>query len=232
MKIFRAMLLWAFSIVVVLSSPRSGRASMQCGGGGGDCPPSDGTICFVDCSCPSPIIVDPSGKGFQLTNAQDGVRFDMTGSGNPIQIAWTATGAENAFLALDRNGNGRIDSGKELFGNFTAQPASPNRNGYLALAEFDKPEFGGNGDGVIDSKDAIYPALRLWVDANHDGISQPEELFTLQEKGIVAINLSYKEALKQDRYGNEFRYRAAIGSSNPQPVRVSYDVFLVTGNRR
>jgi hypothetical protein len=75
----------------------------------------------------SPIIVDTNGKGFQLTSAQQGVRFDISGTGRPIQLAWTVPGSGNAFLALDRSGNGRIDNGKELFGNFTDQPQRRTR---------------------------------------------------------------------------------------------------------
>src|SRR6266404_342831 len=100
--------------------------------------------------CQSPIIVDLDGKGISLTSAANGVLFDMQGNGQPIQIAWTVPEAANAFLALDRNGNGRIDNGTELFGNFTTQPESNQKNGFAALAEYDKPENGGNGDGVID----------------------------------------------------------------------------------
>lgn len=180
----------------------------------------------------SPIIVDTTGKGFRLTSATGGVTFDMAGRGYPIQMSWTAPGSGNAFLALDRNGNGKIDSGKELFGNYTSQPPSDHPNGYLALAEFDKPEHGGNGDGIIDQRDAIFSSLLLWIDENHDGISQPSELYPLPELGVYSISLHYRDDKHLvDQFGNSFRYRAAL---NPDPQdgeskdgRWTYDVFFV-----
>src|SRR4029077_941104 len=139
-------------------------------GGGGTpkqhCPP--GVQPSVDNQCFSPIIIDVDGSGFQLTDASGGVKFDIFNSGTPVQMAWTASGSTNAFLVLDRNGNGFIDNGAELFGNFTPQPESSQPNGFLALAEFDKPENGGNGDGIIDSRDEVFSRLRLWQDINHN----------------------------------------------------------------
>lgn len=203
-----------------------------CCGGGVTC--SAGWICdpgVCGCTRASPIIVDTTGKGFRLTSAAEGVVFDILGSGQPVKMAWTAAGSGNAFLALDRNHNGRIDSGKELFGNVTEQPESPDPNGFLALAEFDKPENGGNGDGIIDKRDAVFSHLLLWIDENHDGISQPNELHTLPELGVFSLGLHYRDDKHSfDQYGNWFHYQAAV---NPDPRdgeskdgRVTYDVFF------
>ncbi|HEX8423308.1 MAG TPA: hypothetical protein VF634_07850, partial [Pyrinomonadaceae bacterium] len=201
-------------------------------GGGLSCP-SEWTWDGCQCVPTSPIVVDIAGDGFRLTGAQAGVNFDINGNGIPEHISWTSANSDDAWLALDRNGNGMVDSGLELFGNFTPQPippASEERNGFLALAEFDKPRKGGDGNGVINDKDAIFSSLSLWQDTNHNGLSESQELHTLQALGLAALDLKYKESKQTDRHGNQFKYRAKVNDARGAQVgRWAWDVFLVNG---
>jgi hypothetical protein len=170
----------------------------------------------------TPIIIDISGHGFDLTDLAGGVTFDIRGDSKPVLCSWTTADSGNAFLCLDRNGNGTIDNGSELFGNYSPQPHSNNSNGFLALSVFDD-----NHDGVIDSRDAIFSHLLLWQDTNHNGISEPGELHSLASLGVESISLDYHLSMRTDRFGNRFRYQAAINTAD-HADHWCYDVFLLT----
>lgn len=215
--------------------------------GGGGCPDGEfppecdpgQSIDFDNCCCvaynggpclSSPVLVDVLGNGFKLTDVVGGVTFDITDNGNPQKVSWTVAGSDDSWLVLDRDGNGRIDTGTELFGNNTPQsPSNVGKNGFLALGDFDKIQSGGNSDGVITQSDAVFSSLRLWQDANHNGISEGDELKTLSEVGLAELDLDYKNSRKVDEYGNLFRYRAKVKDRKGEQLgRWAWDVFLVT----
>jgi hypothetical protein len=205
-------------------------------------PPDDpwcNAYCWTECvngSCPQghpgcPILFDLENDGFHLTGLGDPVWFDIDADGAVDLLSWTDRG--EGFLALDRNANGRIDDGSELFGNATRlADGSRAPNGYEALAELDGPSFGGNGDGFVDAADASYWALWLWSDLNHDGISQPEELISLHETAIRRMEVDYRRSHRRDRHGNEFRFLGRAWKQSPQGVLrpvLTWDVFFVVG---
>jgi hypothetical protein len=178
---------------------------------------------------PSPILMDLENDGIHLTGLDDPVWFDIDADGAPDLMSWTDRGER--LLALDRNGNGSIDDGGELFGTATRlSDGTRALNGYVALAELDSWVFSGNGDGHLDSTDATFGSLRLWIDRNHDGISQPEELQTPAEAGIQRIDLDYRRSRRTDRYGNEFRFLGRAWKAGRggvvRPI-LTWDVFFL-----
>ena len=134
----------------------------------------------------SPLVLDLNGDGITSTFiSESNTHFDLDNNGMRERTGWVQS--DDALLAFDKNQDGKINNGTELFGNNTLlKNGTKAANGFEALREYDE-----NRDGVIDAKDNIYNALSLWQDTNSDGVSETGELHTLKELGVASINLNY-----------------------------------------
>lgn len=169
----------------------------------------------------SPIVINMGTGRYRISDGSDPVEFDLTADGSPEQITWTERESAMAFLALDRNGNGVIDSGAELFGNHTKMSGEREAaNGFDALADFD-----GNSDGRIDREDSIWSSLLLWTDRNHNGKSESAELQGIAASDVSDLGLDYHAARRRDRAGNMFKYAAPFHRA--ERADVYYDVYFV-----
>ncbi|MFN2385671.1 MAG: hypothetical protein ABR576_05230 [Thermoanaerobaculia bacterium] len=155
--------------------------------------------------CDTPLVVDLDGDGLRLSGARDPVSFDLTADGEPEWITWTDASGNDGLLAIDLNRNGRIDDGRELFGRQTLLPLTGEAgspHGFRPLADYDAQALGGNENRMIDGDDAVFSELRVWVDRNHNGLSEPAELLGLAAAGIHSIAYGYGFADSRDEHGN------------------------------
>jgi hypothetical protein len=193
-------------------------------GKNGDCLPDD-VVCQG-----SPIVLNLTHGPYVFTDAADGVHFKLEPTGEAQAMAWTAAGTEQAFLWLDRNGNGTVDDGSELFGNFTRlQDGTRARNGFEALRELD-----ANHDGIIDEQDPIWNSLQLWTDRNHNGVAEPDEVMPISASRIKRITLDYHWTGHRDQFGNVLRYQAGMiieNSRGVQQYRPIYDIYFVRATK-
>jgi hypothetical protein len=178
----------------------------------------------------SPLVLDLDGDGIATTGADDPVRFDIDADGVVDTIGWLARDDDDAFLWRDVERNHRVDDGSELFGiGMTLPDGHRAANGFEALTAYDRIENGGNADGLITNRDAIWPRLRLWVDVDHDGVSDAGELSPIESSRVLALVLTWIESSDVDFAGNQlrlrgrYRYRLAAGLSEH---RALVDVFF------
>lgn len=213
--------------------------------------------CVWDNAGASPVIIDTKNAGFHFTdpNTSNGyVSFDIKGDGSLAKVSWPQHGSGNAWLALP-DGDGNVTSGHQLFGNYTAHADLdiadyPNPNGFNALTWYDQPKNGGDGNLIIDKRDAIWPYLRLWIDEhcykNPDQacVSLPSELHHPEDFGMTSISLVWDSSEQTDKIGNDFKFwtylnpdaattpRNAKGEAccdlhqRSKDGRKAYDVFL------
>jgi hypothetical protein len=147
------------------------------------------------------VPLDDKAEAFRMTSVAEGVAFDIDGDGVREQVSWPEAGTEIALLALDVDGDGRITSGKEIFGS---QTISGGRNGCNVLTRMFKAT-GAPLSGSIRHGHAFYEQLLLWVDRNHNGISERGELRRARDL-FTAIGLGYSGVGWRDAHGNRVRY--------------------------
>ena len=131
-----------------------------------------------------PLILDVDNDGYDIDTKEEGTHFDLNCDDFAEKINWTR---KDGILAIDKNGNGKIDNGREVFGDtFVLDDGSYAANGFEALKQYDS-----NGDNLIDKNDDVFSKLYLWLDSDGNGKSEPNELRTLREKEITKIDLNY-----------------------------------------
>ncbi|WP_415755590.1 calcium-binding protein [Pseudomonas leptonychotis] len=142
-----------------------------------------------------PLALDLDGDGVETVSANTGITFDFDSDGLKTGTGWVK--GDDGFLVLDRNANGTIENGGELFGIDTIKSSGQKAtDGFDALSDLDS-----NTDGVFDSQDAEFANVRVWQDLNQDGVSQAHEIKSLAEHKIVAINLD-STSTNQNSNGN------------------------------
>jgi hypothetical protein len=181
----------------------------------------------------SPIVIDLNGNGIKLGEAGIGVHFDVNADGVREHVQWVRPGGDEAFLALDRTGNGLVDDGSELFGVGTPLVLEGRNapNGFIGLAQYDLRQLGGNDDGLITAADAIWPQLRLWLDLNADGVANREEMRTLRSVGITSLDTIPRVRRYMDDAGNLIPYwgwatRSFIAGQQTAGRSLMVDVFF------
>lgn len=156
-----------------------------------------------------PLAFDLDGDGVETVSISHGVYFDHDNNGFREATSWV--GGDDGLLAFDRNSNGKIDGGSELFGNYTQlADGSYAEHGFVPLAELDS-----NGDKQISSLDSQFSLLSVWRDRNSNGLTDSGELVRLQSQGIVSVNLDYSESTKIDANDvGHFQNSSFLMSSN------------------
>ena len=145
-----------------------------------------------------PLTLDLDGDGIETlaSNGHKGALFDHSNDGIRTATGWI--NKDDGLLVYDRNGDGVVNNGGELFGDNTLlKNGERATNGYQVLAELDD-----NGDGKVDAADSAFAKLRVWRDLNQDGISQEGELLTLNEAKVKALNLANKNSDRDLGNGN------------------------------
>jgi hypothetical protein len=178
--------------------------------------------------CQSPLVLDLNGDGIHTTGIESTVAFDIDGNGTRDNVGWTDPTTEEGFLFLDLNRNHLVDGGHELFGVGMVMPDGRKApDGFEALRVHDGSAFGGNADQEITKRDAIWERLRIWVDRNHDGVSQAGEIGPIQAFGVVAIQLAFVIYDEIESNGNRRQFRSTYTKRTTRNGRSNRNQFAI-----
>lgn len=188
--------------------------------------------CKLKLSLVSPLVLDFSGQKMisTLSFSKSSAEFDLDADGTAEQSGWVS-GRKSAFLVLDKNHNGKIDNGRELFGDATllSDLKTQAKDGYAALAQYDH-----NNDGLIDKRDPVFNALALWFDRNGNGKTDAGELETLKQRQVSSISLAHTNvpratALQHTESGipNDVRLQSSFSAAGcPRQGCKMYDIYF------
>ena len=168
-----------------------------------------------------PLALDLDGNGIRTVAANQfsGSLFDHDGDGIRTASGWV--GKEDGLLVYDRNGDGIINNGSELFGDATRlQNGGTAAHGFAALADLDD-----NGDGKIDVADKAFSSLRVWRDLNQDGISQEGELLTLEQAKVQSLSTTFRNTNRSLGDGNTLAQEGSYTTTDGQ-TRQMGDLLL------
>ena len=166
----------------------------------------------------TPLILDLNGDGVTTVGLSAGVNFDLRGTGEVANVGWVSP--QDGFLVMDRNHDGIINDGRELFGEGTLLDGGVKaKDGYQALQAMDS-----NHDGVVDARDEHFGEIKVWNDANQDGVSQVTEVHSLGDLGIVALDATPEHTSVLD-HGNWIGLESSYTTSDGQTHAMA-DVWL------
>ncbi len=169
----------------------------------------------------SPLVIDLNGDGIKTTSlSSSDVYFDLNNNGYSEKTGWISS--SDGFLVIDKNSNGIIDNGSEMFGNYSD---STSNNGFEALEKYDS-----NHDGKINKYDDAYYDIKIWQDKNSDGKTDSGELISLSQAGIKSISTNYSES-DIDSNGNTIKQTSTVTQYGGKTLEIS-DVWFDTDDIR
>ena len=169
----------------------------------------------------SPLVLDLDGDGVETTGVENGTHFDHDGNDFAEKSGWV--GSDDGLLVRDVNGNGVIDDGTELFGNNSVLSSGETaKNGFEALKDLDS-----NNDGVFNSSDTEWNNVKVWKDANGNGMVDEGELLSLEQAGVAGINVDYEASTAVDKNGNAHKQTGTFTKTDGTTGSV-HDVWFET----